>query len=265
MKRKRKANYGMQSKSGFIGVQANPRQKKGTRLYQALILINRKKKYIGSFYTAEEAAKAYDDEAIKLRRPVSSLNYPAPVGYTPKQLTLRSHNTVGYRGVSLSGKKYLVQLTVGKKCIHGGMHDTAIEAAIAYDREVLKANQCTSLLNFPDLIHNLDVEPKRSDLRQHVHNLGYRGVSKKGTRFQSRIIYEVNHAPGWKLEELGEFETAIQAALAYDQAALEQGNKRSTLNFPDGLPITMFKDENAFLLAILNIVFSDSEEDRFRV
>ena len=221
MKRKRKANYGMQSKSGFIGVQANPRQKKGTRLYQALILINRKKKYIGSFYTAEEAAKAYDDEAIKLRRPVSSLNYPAPVGYTPKQLTLRSHNTVGYRGVSLSGKKYLVQLTVGKKCIHGGMHDTAIEAAIAYDREVLKANQCTSLLNFPDLIHNLDVEPKRKEYKR--SSTGYKGVFKRPSGKFSAHFCTVS---------LGRYETAILAALAYDQAAINGGRKNSSLNFP---------------------------------
>ena len=43
-------------------------------------------KYLGSSYaTAKQAAKAYDKEAIKLRRPFSSLNYPkkAPVGYTP--------------------------------------------------------------------------------------------------------------------------------------------------------------------------------------
>ena len=222
-KRKRKANYGMQSKSGFIGVQANPRQKKGTRLYQALILINRKKKYIGSFYTPEEAAKAYDDEAIKLRRPVSSLNYPkkAPVGYTPKQLKLRSHNTVGYRGVSLSGKKYLVQLTVGKKCIHGGMHDTAIEAAIAYDREVLKATQCTSLLNFPDMVHNLDVEPKRKEYKR--SSTGYKGVFKRPSGKFSAHFCTVS---------LGRYETAILAALAYDQAAINGGRKNSSLNFP---------------------------------
>ena len=40
-----------------------------------------------------------------------------------------------------------------------------------------------------------------------------------------------------KLKSLGTFDTAIQAALAYDQAAIKAGRKKSTLNFPDGLPI----------------------------
>ena len=46
--------------------------------------------------TAKQAAKAYDQEAIKLRRPFAKLNYPkrAPVGYTPIQQPLISRNTV---------------------------------------------------------------------------------------------------------------------------------------------------------------------------
>ena len=69
------------SKSGYIGV-----AKISSGKYRADIHINGKTKYLGSSYvTAEQAAKAYDEEAIKLRRPFSKLNYPkkAPVGYTP--------------------------------------------------------------------------------------------------------------------------------------------------------------------------------------
>jgi hypothetical protein len=66
------------SKTGFFGV-----FKRTSGKYQAFICINRKTKYLGSSYdTAKQAAKAYDKEAIKLRRPFSKLNYPkkAPVG-----------------------------------------------------------------------------------------------------------------------------------------------------------------------------------------
>jgi len=41
---------------------------------------------------------------------------------------------------------------------------------------------------------------------------------------------------------IGTFDTAIQAALAYDQAAIKAGKKNSTLNFPDGLPIKQESD-----------------------
>ena len=47
---------------------------------------------------------------------------------------------------------------------------------------------------------------------------------------------------GKKTTYLGTFDTAIQAALAYDQAAIKKGNKSHTLNFPDGLPIKQESD-----------------------
>jgi hypothetical protein len=67
------------------------------------------------------------------------------------------------------------------------MYVTAKEAAIAYDRAVLKANQSISLLNFPDMVHNLDVEPKRKKYKGSA--TGYRGVSedKKSGNFLARI------------------------------------------------------------------------------
>ena len=147
--------------SGFIGVI------KISIGYRAWISINGKKKYIGSSYdTAKQAAEARDKEAIKLRRPFSQLNFPktAPVGYTPVQKPLRSTNTVGYRGVSreVLGKKFVAQITIGGKHTRIGSYDTAKEAAIVFDRAVLKANKSTTLLNFPDMVHNLDVEQKRT-------------------------------------------------------------------------------------------------------
>ena len=75
-------------------------------------------KGLGSSYdTAKQAAKAYDKEAIKLRKPFSKLNYPkkAPVGYTPIQQPLQSRNTVGYRGVYKKRKKFKASTQFGSK------------------------------------------------------------------------------------------------------------------------------------------------------
>ena len=217
------------NKSGFFGVKKRTNGNK----YEATISIgNSKLKYLGSSYdTAKLAAKAYDKEAIRLRKPLSKLNYPkkAPVGYTPMQQALRSTNTVGYRGVSKNRKNFMASISIGGKQTQLYGFDTPKEAAIAHDRAVLKANQSTSLLNFPDMVHNLDVEPKRKKEKVRSSNtIGYKGVSKikRNGKFLAQICIGKN-------KRIGQFDTAIAAALAYDQAAIKAGRKSHTLNFPE--------------------------------
>ena len=210
------------SKTGYFGV---VKQLNGGK-YQAYISIGKgKKKYIGSSYkTAKQAAQAHDKEAIKLRRPFSKLNFPekTPDGYTPRQQALVSRNTVGYRGVSKRGKNYHAQTKIGGKTTGLGNYDTAKEAAIAYDRAVLKANRPTTLLNFPDMVHNLDVEPKRKNIKR--SSTGYTGVNKDQNKF--RAIISIGNG---KQKHLGRFDTAIKAAFAYDQAAIKAGKKKLNL------------------------------------
>jgi hypothetical protein len=57
-------------KSKFRGV-----SRKGNR-WQALIMINRKKNYIGNFKSEEEAAKVYDEYAMKYHKNKARLNFP---------------------------------------------------------------------------------------------------------------------------------------------------------------------------------------------
>ena len=157
------------------------------------------------------------------------------VSYTPIQQPLRSNNTVGYRGVYKRRQKYQVQLRIDGKLTPLGTYDTAKEAAIAYDRAVLKANQSTTLLNFPDMVHNLDVESERKKYKR--SSTGYRGVVERSTgKFRAQI------GIGGKRIRMGPFDTAKQAALAFDQAAIKAGRKLHTLNFPDGLPIKQESD-----------------------
>ena len=83
------------------------------------------------------------------------------------------------------------------------------------------------------MVHNLDVEPKRKKQKVQSRNkIGYKGVTTTASgKFQAAISIAS------KRNALGTFDTAIAAALAYDQAAIKNGNKSHTLNFPDGLPI----------------------------
>ena len=120
-------------------------------------------------------------------------------------------------------------IKIGGKQIHLGVYETAKEAAIAYDRGVLKANKSTTLLNFPDMVHNLDVEPKRKEYKR--SSTGYRGVYKSRKKFKSSI-----GIGNGKDTHIGTFDTAMQAALAYDQVAIKAG-KKTRLNFTDEAPI----------------------------
>ena len=74
---KSKRRQRSKSKTGYIGV-----VKRSSERYGAQIGVDGTMKNLGSYDTAKQAAKAHDKEAIKLGKPLSTLNYPkkAPVG-----------------------------------------------------------------------------------------------------------------------------------------------------------------------------------------
>ena len=57
---------------------------------------------------------------------------------------------------------------------------------------------------------------------------GYRGVYKRGERFQAKIGFD-----GGKQKSLGTYDTAKEAALAYDRAVIQHKLPSSKLNFPN--------------------------------
>lgn len=61
----------------------------------------------------------------------------------------------------------------------------------------------------------------------------YRGVQKRGTRF----IAKMNITVGGKMvsKHVGVFSSALEAAQAYDKAAMAYGGERMKLNFPEAL------------------------------
>ena len=149
------------SKTGYFGTTQHPKTKK---FVAWITLKDGKCKYLGYCHnTVEEAAMAYDREAIQLLRPINKLNFPdqRPNGYTPTSKKLQTNNKYGFRGVSKNsrGNNFRAMLQVQGKYKHlGCSFKTPVEAAVAYDRAVLAYKKCPSMLNFPGMKHNLEVE-----------------------------------------------------------------------------------------------------------
>jgi len=219
IKRKRRSNRA----SGYFGVTL-----RGKR-YSAYIQVG-KPKYRGTYDTAKQAAKAYDAAAIELGRALSKLNFPkkVPPGYTPTHNGQQSNNTSGYRGVSKKTKSgyHQARIKIKGKDKHLGYFNRRKQAAIAYDHAVHKFGLPTSKLNFPSMKHNLNKEPKGRK-KQKVSSSGFRGVQELSSgRYQAKIKI------GVKYKHLGTFDTAKEAAHAYDQAILKYNHSTDKLNFP---------------------------------
>ena len=157
------------------------------------------------------------------------------------------------RGVTKIKKGYKAQIKIRGKVIGLGYYDDRKEAGIAYDRAILKhkITRPRSKLNFPKMKHtekeirdgnNNGRSRKRKIIRDDADDgsgekkrrrttfvsnsaTGYRGVTQRGKKFQSRLRLF------GKKKFLGTFDTAKEAAVAYDAAILKYNKSKQLLNF----------------------------------
>lgn len=121
--------------------------------YVSRIRINGKSIYIGTFKTAEDAAKAYNIKAEKYFGEFARLNDVDHSGFDIEKNRVRPFE--GYRGVCFHkrDKKWQASRTHKGKKYYIGQFNTEKEAAIAYDEFLINELGITDGLNFPDNIN----------------------------------------------------------------------------------------------------------------
>jgi hypothetical protein len=247
----KKRRLASNNSTGYTGVYKTP-----SKTFRAQINVVGKMKSLGTYGTSKEAALAYDRAAIHHKFSSSKLNFPdgLPIDdedydeimNQEKKRTLKSNNTSGYIGVVKRGKRYQAQATIDGKQKHLGVHGTAKEAALAYDRVVLQHKLPSAKLNYPDGLPIDDEDydalmnnPKKKRRRASTNTTGYTGVTKEGKRFKAQIYFDR------RSKYLGTYDTPKEAALAYDRAVVQHKLSSSKLNFPnDYIPSTSSEDDD---------------------
>ena len=181
--------------------------------WQAQIGIDRKMKNMGVFDTAEEAARAFDAEAVK--HPSKRKGYSRQLNFPHEHPDVPTDGPKsGFHGVDAFGSRWRARIRVDGKNTYLGAFDLGEEAARVCDAEAVKhpfLKGRPRKLNFPSehpdhplpLIEGLDCE--------------YSGVSASGGRWQAKI-----HIDG-KKKYLGTFNTAEVAARAHESRRCSSG------------------------------------------
>jgi hypothetical protein len=145
---------------GYRGV-----RKDGNR-FQAQIYIDGNTQFISSFGTTKEAAIAFDLAAIQAKHPKSDLNFPDMIDVKKeiprikKRKLVDCRNTTGFNGVSKNGKKFVARIKIDGKDKYLGIFTRARDAAMAYDKAIVKYHQPRTKFNFPD---GMPLEDQYSD------------------------------------------------------------------------------------------------------
>lgn len=149
---------------------------------------------------------------------------------------LPKNNKSGYKGVSFNHRlnKFMSTIGCNSKKIHIGYFDNKKDAALAYDIAARHFHGEFSRLNFPDIVtyseHILKATSWAfSDKRLRPNNTsGFRGVHL----FKRDNIWVAQITVRGKTVSLGRFETSLDAAKAYDDAARKHFSNKAKLNFP---------------------------------
>lgn len=143
------------NKTGYKGVWWNA----DSNMYQAYIRTNGKAHIIGYSTCPKTCARTYNQKALELFGEYSRLNKVEDGPLCP-EMTLRSSNTSGYRGVTWhkKDKKWVVQIMKnGERLLYASVDDKIL-AAKMYDTKSFEINGHKAKLNFPEHYAHIKIE-----------------------------------------------------------------------------------------------------------
>jgi hypothetical protein len=135
--------------SGYRGVKYS----KNERLWSAAFTPGGKRRFLGYYRTAEDAARVYDEYVYQILGDAAVLNLPCDLGKPiPARILLSRRNTSGFRGVSErnGGRSWEARIVSGGRYIHLGTFSVKEDAARAHDRKARELHGSKARLNFPD-------------------------------------------------------------------------------------------------------------------
>jgi len=220
--------------TGFIGVSSTAKSGK----FRAYISTGGREyptqHWLGIYNSAEEAARQRDRAAVYFFGQQARLNFPdqsesvepASPAQIRSEMRKRHGKNNGLKGVSQSAYGWLSTIRHNYHTYYLGVYSTDKDAALAFDSAALYFGRPRQELNFPEL-ETQPVAPHHLVRPAEVRSeSGYLGVCRKWRKFSARIM--VNR----KVHKLGVFNTAEEAAIAYDRTARFFKETRN-LNFPD--------------------------------
>ncbi|KAG1667891.1 hypothetical protein FOA52_013651 [Chlamydomonas sp. UWO 241] len=197
---------------------------------------NKRKRCVGSYAFEEDAAKAYDFEAVKMCGPDAKRNFPGeviselPVTVGEEQKARSSSRFIGVCW-DKSNSAWRAQLrdpqTKRQRCI--GCFTSEEDAARAFDCAVVKVHRPETKRNFPsEVISELPVS--KGEEQKERSSSRFIGVCWNKSRYVWRA--QVTDPQTKRSRHLGTFATEEDAARAYDFAAVQTHGPGVKRNFP---------------------------------
>lgn len=141
----RNINLSKRNKSGFKGVSWY----KSTSKWVAMVRVNGKGVHLGYFSDIADAARAYNEAALKHHGNFANLNIVEPLLPVRSRSVLPSNNTSGFRGVMWNRRtnRWEAEIRVKNKLKRLGWFSDPKKAALAYNMAALEYHGKSARLN----------------------------------------------------------------------------------------------------------------------